>query len=138
MGLVIGLEHKGWPCKMCKSMRQKWDHTNYHLSKLCPDSSLFHIENFFLRLQIVVNSIVIISLFLFPFFQTIGSLVRSGHKYVLFGWQGRSPRSIHRALWQGTIHNWGLKIYVRTICLNYFVIFVNFHYLVNSHYIFGQ
>ena len=102
------------------------------MGKLCPDSSLFHIlENFFLRIQIVFDSIVIISLFLFPFFQTLGSLVWSGHKYVLFGWQGRSPRSIHRALWQGTIHNWGLKIYVRTIYLNYFVILVNSHYLVN-------
>ena len=66
------------------------------------------------------------------FFQTLGSLVWPGHKHVLFGWQGRSPRSIHRALWQGTIHNWGLKIYVRTIYLNYFVIFVNSHYLVNN------
>ena len=66
---------------------------------------------------------------LIPFFQTLGSLVWSGHKYVLFGWQGRSPRSIHRALWQGTIHNWGLKIYVRIIYSNYFVIFVNSHYL---------
>ena len=66
-----------------------------------------------------------------PFFQTLGSLVWSGYKHVLFGWQGRSPRSIHRALWQGTIHNWGLKIYVRTIYLNYFVIFVNSHHLVN-------
>ena len=101
------------------------------MNKLCPDSSLFHIEKKNLRLQIVVDPIVIISLFLFPFFQTLGSLVWSGHKYVLFGWQGRSPRSIHRALWQGTIHNWGLKIYVRTIYLNYFVIFVNSHYLVN-------
>ena len=121
MGLVIGLEHKGWACKMCKSMQQTM-----------PRLITISYREFFLRLQIVVDSIVIISLFLFPFFQTLGSLVWSGHKYVLFGWQGRSPRSIHRALWQGTIHNWGLKIYVRTIYLNYFVIFVNSHYLVNN------
>ena len=101
------------------------------MGKLRPDKSLFHIENFFCDFRLLL---IPLWLFLYSyslFFQTLGSLVWSGHKYVLFGWQGRSPRSIHRALWQGTIHNWGLKIYVRTIYLNYFVIFVNSHYLVN-------
>ena len=30
MGLVIGLEHEGWPCIMCESKRQKWGHTKNH------------------------------------------------------------------------------------------------------------
>ena len=31
IGLVIGLEHKGRPCKMCDSVRQKLAHTKVHI-----------------------------------------------------------------------------------------------------------
>ena len=31
IGLVIGLEHKGRPCKMCDSVRQKLGHPNKYV-----------------------------------------------------------------------------------------------------------
>ena len=35
MGLVIGLEHKGRPYKMCDSVRQKLNHTKGQLISEC-------------------------------------------------------------------------------------------------------
>ena len=32
IGLVIGLEHKGRPCKMCNSVQQKLGHEKYQIS----------------------------------------------------------------------------------------------------------